>query len=72
MPSRAMSASARRLIPREISNYLRHAGYTEAGEQGKSKFGVYKVMKDAIEIKPGEESYYNAEGAVDPRQRWPR
>ncbi|HWG40398.1 MAG TPA: hypothetical protein VN658_07610, partial [Candidatus Acidoferrales bacterium] len=50
--------------PREISNYLRHAGYTEAGEQGKSKFGVYKVMKDAIEIKPGEESYYNAEGAV--------
>jgi penicillin-binding protein 1B len=50
--------------PREISNYLRHAGYTEVGEQGKSKFGVYKVMKDAIEIKPGEESYYNAEGAV--------
>ncbi len=50
--------------PREISNYLRHAGYTEAGEQGKSKFGVYKVMRDAIEIKPGEESYYNAEGAV--------
>src|SRR4029077_13348424 len=25
--------------PREISNYLRHAGYTEAGELGKSKFG---------------------------------
>src|SRR5579871_4456056 len=50
--------------PREISNYLRHAGYTEVGEQGKSKFGVYKVMKDSIEVKPGEESYYNAEGAV--------
>jgi penicillin-binding protein 1B len=50
--------------PREIANYLRHAGYTEAGEQGKSKFGVYRVMKDAIEVKPGEESYYNAEGAV--------
>src|SRR4029077_4226456 len=50
--------------PREISNYLRHAGYTEAGEQGKSKLGVYRVLKDAIEIKPGEESYYNAEGAV--------
>ena len=50
--------------PREIANYLRHAGYTESGEQGKSKFGVYKVMKDAIEIKPGEESYYSAEGAV--------
>ncbi|HEU4414772.1 MAG TPA: PBP1A family penicillin-binding protein [Candidatus Angelobacter sp.] len=50
--------------PREISNYLRHAGYTEMGEQGKSKLGVYRVLKDAIEIKPGEESYYNAEGAV--------
>jgi penicillin-binding protein 1B len=50
--------------PREIANYLRHAGYTEAGEQGKSKLGVYRIMKDAIEIKPGEESYYNTEGAV--------
>jgi penicillin-binding protein 1B len=50
--------------PHEIANYLRHAGYTEAGEQGKSKLGVYRVLKDAVEIKPGEESYYNAEGAV--------
>ncbi|HKV95798.1 MAG TPA: PBP1A family penicillin-binding protein [Candidatus Angelobacter sp.] len=50
--------------PREIANYLRHAGYTEAGEQGKSKLGVYRILKDAVEIKPGEESYYNAEGAV--------
>ena len=50
--------------PHEIANYLRHAGYTEAGEQGKSKLGVYRVLKDAIEIKPGEESYYSAEGAV--------
>src|ERR1041385_9063609 len=50
--------------PREIANYLRHAGYTEQGEQGKSKLGVYRVLKDSIEIKPGEESYYSAEGAV--------
>src|ERR1700744_3602474 len=50
--------------PREIANYLRHAGYTEAGEQGKSKLGVYRIMKEAIEVKPGEQSYYNAEGAV--------
>ncbi|HET9839484.1 MAG TPA: PBP1A family penicillin-binding protein [Candidatus Angelobacter sp.] len=50
--------------PREIANYLRHAGYTEQGEQGKSRLGVYRVLKDAIEIKPGEESYYSAEGAV--------
>jgi penicillin-binding protein 1B len=50
--------------PREIANYLRHAGYTEAGEQGKSKLGTYRVMREGVEIKPGEESYYNAEGAV--------
>jgi penicillin-binding protein 1B len=50
--------------PREIANYLRHAGYTEMGEQGKSKFGVYRLLSGGIEIKPGEESYYNAEGAV--------
>ena len=50
--------------PHEIANYLRHAGYTEAGEQGKSKLGTYRLIRDAVEIKPGEESYYNAEGAV--------
>ena len=50
--------------PRELANYLRHAGYTEQGEQGKSKFGVYRLLNGGIEIKPGEESYYNAEGAV--------
>lgn len=50
--------------PHEIANYLRHAGYTEAGEQGKSKLGTYRLLRDAVEIKPGEESYYNAEGAV--------
>src|SRR5215472_7223759 len=50
--------------PKEIANYLRHAGYTEAGEQGKSKLGTYRILRDAVEIKPGEESYYNAEGAV--------
>ena len=50
--------------PHEIGNYLRHAGYNEMGEQGKSKLGVYRLLKDSIEIKPGEESYYSAEGAV--------
>jgi penicillin-binding protein 1B len=50
--------------PREIGNYLRHAGYTEEGEQGKSKFGTYKLQSAAIQIKPGEESYYNSEGAL--------
>ncbi|HET9184280.1 MAG TPA: PBP1A family penicillin-binding protein [Candidatus Angelobacter sp.] len=50
--------------PNEIANYLRHAGYTEEGERGASKLGTYRVLKDAVEIKPGPESYYNAEGAV--------
>ena len=49
---------------REVANYLRHAGYTEQGEQGQSKFGTYRVISGGIEIKPGEESYYNSEGAV--------
>lgn len=50
--------------PREIGGYLRHAGYTEEGEQGKSKFGTYRLISSGIQIKPGEESYYNSEGAV--------
>src|SRR5262245_2455246 len=49
---------------KEISNYLRHAGYTEAGETGKSKLGTYQIVSGGVQVKPGEESYYNAEGAV--------
>jgi penicillin-binding protein 1B len=49
---------------KEISNYLRHAGYTESGERGQSQLGTYTLRNGAIQIKPGQESYYNAEGAV--------
>jgi penicillin-binding protein 1B len=49
---------------KEIANYLRHAGYTEAGEKGQSKLGTYRLSGGSIQIKPGEESYYSAEGAV--------
>jgi penicillin-binding protein 1B len=49
---------------REVANYLRHAGYTEQGEQGQSKFGTYRLIAGGIEIKPGVDSYYNPEGAV--------
>ncbi|HLY98697.1 MAG TPA: PBP1A family penicillin-binding protein [Candidatus Angelobacter sp.] len=48
----------------EIANYLRHAGYTEAGEQGKSRMGTYRLLSNGIEVKPGQESYYNSEGAM--------
>jgi len=49
--------------PHEIADYLRHAGYSEEGEKGKSKFGTYRLLSGGIQIRPGEESYYNAEGA---------
>jgi penicillin-binding protein 1B len=47
----------------EIANYLRHAGYTEDGERGKSKLGTYRLTGGGILVKPGDESYYNSEGA---------
>src|SRR5436305_3307811 len=50
--------------PKEIVNYLRHAGYTEEGERGQSKFGTYRLLSSSIEIKPGADSYYSSEGAV--------
>ena len=50
--------------PREIANYLRHAGYTESGEKGQSPLGVYRLINGGIEIKPGKDSYYNPEGAM--------
>ena len=50
--------------PHEIASYLRHAGYTEAGEHGESPLGIYRVVSGGIEIKPGRDSYYNSEGAV--------
>ena len=49
--------------PKEIATYLRRAGYTEDGERGQSKFGTYRMVNGGILIKPGEESYYNSEGA---------
>jgi len=49
---------------KEIANYLRHAGYTEAGEKGQSRLGTYHLSAGSIQVKPGEESYYSAEGAV--------
>lgn len=50
--------------PKEIASYLRHAGYSEASEANKSKFGAYRVFPGGIEIRPGTDSYYNAEAAV--------
>src|ERR1051326_3407533 len=41
--------------PDEIANYLRHAGYTEAGEQGKSKLGMHRLLEHSSEVRAGEE-----------------
>ncbi len=50
--------------PKEIAGYLRHAGYSESADPNQSKFGLYRVFPGGIEIRPGQESFYNAEGAV--------
>ena len=34
----------------EISNYLRHAGYTEAGEHGESRLGTYKLVSGGVQV----------------------
>lgn len=44
----------------EIVSDLRRAGYAESN----SKVGTYKLLKEAVEIKPGPLSYHNADGAV--------
>jgi penicillin-binding protein 1B len=49
---------------REIANYLRHAGYTEVRESGKSNLGTFQLMNGGIEIKPGNESYFSSDGAL--------
>ncbi len=49
---------------RDIANDLRHAGYTEASEQGASKIGTYTVGAESIQIKPGPESFHAPESAT--------
>jgi len=46
---------------KEIAAELRRAGYTE--KDGESKMGTFHLMKDGIEITPGEESYHSPEPA---------
>ncbi|MEO8725312.1 MAG: PBP1A family penicillin-binding protein [Acidobacteriaceae bacterium] len=49
---------------REIANDLRHAGYTEGGEQGASKIGIYGLHGSSVEVKPGPESYHAPDSAT--------
>ncbi len=49
---------------KEIAAELRRAGYTEAGKQGQSRIGTYRLLGDGIEVRPGPESYHNPDTAV--------
>jgi len=60
----------------ELANLLRHAGYTEAGEQGASKIGTYVLSAGLITIRPGRESFHAADDElrdelVPPNRLWP-
>lgn len=48
----------------EIAAMLRRAGYSEESEKGESRLGVYHLVPNGIEIKPGPESYHSPEGAL--------
>ena len=47
---------------REIAASLRRAGYTD--RDGQSPMGSYKLLTDAIEVRPGPQSYHSPEPAT--------
>jgi len=47
----------------EIANSLRHAGYTESGEQGASKIGTYVLTAGLVSVRPGAESFHTADNS---------
>lgn len=50
-----------KIEPKEIAAQLRRAGYSE--KDSESKMGTFHLVKDGIEITPGEESYHSPEPA---------
>jgi penicillin-binding protein 1B len=50
-----------KIEPREIAAELRRAGYSE--KDGESNLGMFRLVKDGIEITPGPESYHAPEPA---------
>jgi penicillin-binding protein 1B len=51
---------------REIADELRRAGYSDANHKekgGDSALGTFRVVKDGIEITPGDQSYHSPEPA---------
>ena len=52
-----------RTEPRDIAAELRHAGYSDQSN-GPSHMGNYRLLENAIEIKPGPDSDHSQESAV--------
>jgi penicillin-binding protein 1B len=46
---------------REIAAFLRRAGYSD--KEGESELGIFRLVRDGIEITPGPESYHSPEAA---------
>jgi len=54
-----------KIEPKDIATELRRAGYSEgsAGKEGQSPLGSFHLVKDAIDINPGVESFHSPEPA---------
>ena len=52
-----------KIEPKDIAAELRHAGYSDQSN-GPSHMGNYRLLENAIEIKPGPDSYHSQESAV--------
>jgi penicillin-binding protein 1B len=54
-----------KLEPKDIATELRRAGYSEGtpGKEGQSPLGSFHLLKDAIDINPGAESFHSPEPA---------
>lgn len=48
----------------EIVSDLRRAGYTVEGHKPESQLGTYRPAANAVEIRPGPESFHSADGAM--------
>jgi len=54
-----------KIEPKDIATELRRAGYSEGtpGKEGQSPLGSFHLLKDAIDINPGAESFHSPEPA---------
>ncbi len=48
----------------EVASDLRRAGYTVQGHKPESQLGTYRLAGNAVEIRPGPESFHSTDGAM--------